>query len=301
MVQRNKPGFTLIELVVVIAIIGVLVALLLPAVQAAREAARRAQCKNHLKQIGLAFHGHHETHNVFPSNGGQDHDQTIASVSGTPTNVFTHNSTTGMTFYWGIGDPTLTPANQTGSWAYSILPYLEGRSIFEQRAWTTGVAIYACPSRRSATATPVVSEDDHGRYEGGGWAWGKTDYAANSLVVANRPKLMRIAEITDGTSHTLLVGEKAFDPNLQQTNTWHWDEPFFTGGSQGTQRNGTQVMQDQPGLKFHGDGLGHWGAAHNGGAHFLFADGSVHLIQHNVSWLLMEKWLTPNDGTSPSP
>jgi prepilin-type N-terminal cleavage/methylation domain-containing protein len=98
-------GFTLVELLVVIAIIGILVALLLPAVQSAREAARRAQCQNHLKQIGMAFLLHENTHKILP----------CAGISP-----------------WHVGDAMRGRAKkQTGGWMYNILPYIEEQSLYD--------------------------------------------------------------------------------------------------------------------------------------------------------------------------
>src|SRR5688572_15377246 len=138
-------GFTLVELLVVIAIIGVLVALLLPAVQAAREAARRAQCTNHLKQIGLAVHNFHDVNKAFPRS-----------------RMVCHH----------------------GTWTVEIWPYLEERNAEaawdDQRAYQfqsqqnvqTQVAAYYCPSRRSA---PQISVGGEPR---GGFNGALADYAA---------------------------------------------------------------------------------------------------------------------------
>ena len=132
---RRSPGFTLVELLVVIAIIGILIALLLPAVQAAREAARRAQCSNNMKQIGLAFHNYHDTYRTFPL----------------PTNV-------SLLSTGGLGT--------SHSWSLSILPFIEQTSIYDtynlnlscwdpvnEAAVDTAIPGYVCPSTPNGDRT----------------------------------------------------------------------------------------------------------------------------------------------------
>src|SRR6202023_3135093 len=98
--------------------------------------------------------------------------------------------------------------------------------------------LYACVARRDPAAKTSVFQDAYADYITGGWEWGKTDYAGNLLIFENRPVCHSDIFITRGLSHTILVGEKAFDPSVQGGN-WYFDEPFFLGGSKGTHRGGT--------------------------------------------------------------
>ena len=169
----NRKAFTLVELLVVIAIIGILISLLLPAVQAAREAARRMQCSNQLKQLGVAMQIHHDAYGFYPSGG--------------------------WGWFW-VGDPDMgSGESQPGTWTFSLLPYLEMEQIYSMGSGPDPndpvkrealrsmceipVSTFICPSRRACKAYPtnvwsyaLVPRNAAFPIETGG----KTDYAANT-------------------------------------------------------------------------------------------------------------------------
>jgi prepilin-type N-terminal cleavage/methylation domain-containing protein/prepilin-type processing-associated H-X9-DG protein len=294
-------AFTLIELLVVIAIIGILVGLLLPAVQSVRAAASATQCKNNLHQVGLALHQFNNDQGVFPSNGGWDGKQTILNTSGAPFTPSTFDFTVNQQFFWGVGDPRRKPTDQTGSWVYSILPYLEQGPMYNKPDWTAPVVVLICPARRSAQAMAAPAQDDFGKYGGGGWTWGKTDYAVNLFAFDNRPTCRNLATFTDGLSNTILVGEKAINVQVTLSGSWYWDEPFFLGGSKGTSRGGLALLRDMAGSGELNPYKENWGSAHPGGVQFLFGDGAVHLIPRTIDPDTFIALLTPDGGEVVSP
>jgi len=200
--MRQRRGFTLIELLVVIAIIAVLIALLLPAVQAAREAARRSQCVNNLKQLGLAVHNYLSSYNVIPPNcSGPELAGTASSNSG-----------------WSF------------SWLIAITPQLEQQTVFNAMNFfrfaidtpnsTVGyvqIAGFLCPSDGStfAPSAPWATTNYNGNFGGPGIIsrWTGTmvpAHAWNSLA----PGPLTTASITDGTSNTALFAERLLGTNL---------------------------------------------------------------------------------------
>ncbi len=287
----SRRAFSLVELLVVISLVGLLVSLLLPAIQSAREAARMLACSNNFRQVGFALHNHLAVFNAFPGNGGFREGISVKGVSGLMTTISTTDYADSMTYQWGVGVPGSHPKAQTGSWAYAILPYIEQMVAYEQLSVASKQPTFLCPSRSRADSEPTI-DDSYGMYVSGGWAWAKSDYCANARLMLNYPRFYRVAGITDGLSQTYAVGEKAFDRKVHSPATWYWDEPIFSGGSKGTARAGLAIVPDGIGISFKEN----WGSSHPSGATFANADGSVRLITSTIDFRVMRALLTPDGG-----
>jgi prepilin-type N-terminal cleavage/methylation domain-containing protein/prepilin-type processing-associated H-X9-DG protein len=267
----RRNGFTLIELLVVIAIIAVLIGLLVPAVQKIREAANRASCLNNLKQIGLAFHNHHDALRYFPSGG----------------------------WFWNtppryVGGQPVVGKNQSASWGFQILPYLEGDNAWRGGQGTTDLqriqvsigtphAVFFCPSRRGPQTIPFSFPE----YLGGlAVTTALCDYAASNLEgtgVVQQQFPTRFADILDGTSNTLLVGEKRL--NLAFLGQRQDDDDV--GYTSGWDHNTVRSTEVEPLPDFHGsageDGEERFGGSHPGRVNVVFADGSVRSIAYTIN------------------
>lgn len=263
---NSRRAVTAIEMLIVLTIIAVLVGLTVPALNKARETSRRIECQNNLRQLGLALEQFRKTYNHYPTNGGYASVSTIKSKLGHDIEISTLDYSDGVTRKWGIGNPRLNHENQTGSWAYSILNIIEQSSAFIDVKVQNIQPLFLCPSRaRRPSAIPI--NDEYGEYVSGGWAWAKTDYCASAEACPNLPANPTI----ELNYKELMLGEKAFDPRVQRPNSWYWDEPLFSGGSWGTIRSGTKIINDGVGIDFKNN----WGSAHLGGANFAYSDGRV--------------------------
>ncbi|MDV6032987.1 MAG: DUF1559 domain-containing protein [Phycisphaera sp. RhM] len=287
-------GFTVIELLICVAIVGLLISLLSGGVQSAREAARRTQCMSHQRELGLGIQSHLSKLRYIPSNGGYDGKSTVESPSGQQVTIGTFSRHFGLQFWWGVGQPGADPKTQTGSWAYAILPSIEQGQAYSRIKVESAGPLFRCPSR-SRDDPMVPADDDHGRYTAAGRVWAKTDYAGNERVMRERPDALLPNAIIDGMSQTLATGEKAFDPLVQTASSWYFDEPIFSGGSHGTVRKGLLILRDGPGIKF----AGNWGSPHPGGAVFTRLDGSVEFLSASIDGFLFRSLLAPADSADP--
>ncbi len=327
--SKLSPAFTLVELLVVIAIIGILVALLLPAVQSAREAARRSQCLNNLKQIGIAMYSYHDTHSQLPE--------------ATP-----------------YGGNTIAG----GTWATNILPFLEQQNLYDQfdlsipfasarftgdntgpneQALTTVIDSYICPSDNDASEPVLCGRGDSSQVAGGGSAnppcgmglWypvsigptqpdgcffcpepapsyccrgcsfgtigitpqgscsGRADDSSVGMF-SRFPVGYKFAQITDGLTHTIMAGETL--PHCLIWNCAHC--PNFPLASTSVPLNHDTCDDGTRDLTW--PKTSGFRSGHPGGAHLLMGDGSVHFVSDGLDYRTYNELGTRSDGEAAS-
>jgi len=300
-----RRAFTLVELLVVIAIIGVLVALLLPAVQAAREAARRSQCLNNLKNLSLGALNHESAKKIFP-----------LSYDG-----------------FGGSSPAATPDKENGSsWIVSTFPYLEQQTLYDRfkaaqgfvgrfnagsgaasggqqgiarntpemrELMRTPLALLQCASDESSgqpsetqfqwTSVPVTVTNYKGN-AGNAWCYGRwfgnraenpsTAPLSGILYRANYVTPVSMKQITDGTSNTFLIGE-----DLPAYNDH--SAAYYANGSWMATDAGINFLPEPPTPQKYEDVYG-FRSRHAGGAQFAMADGSVRFVEESIAYALYQ-------------
>lgn len=280
-----RLGLTLIELLIVVAIIALLAALLLPAVQQLREAARRTECRNHLRQLALALHAYEGAHGTYPINTSFTHD---------------------------VG-----PQSESRSWLQCVLPYLEQRNLYgnidpglsieDNRKWAEySVPVFVCPSdahdgrldrRADVPEDWVLGVTNYKACAGNNWNWGQFVFSwprgrfanshdglneGNGLICEGRQGavITRPQNVRDGLGNTFAIGE-----TVAGWTKWAW---WYS-------QNGTTATTAIP-LNFHPPWVSHmednivdWHhnygfmSRHQGGAHFAMVDGSVRFVSENIN------------------
>jgi prepilin-type N-terminal cleavage/methylation domain-containing protein len=297
--SRRKPGgFTLIELLVVIAIIAVLIALLLPAVQQAREAARRTQCRNNLKQLGLALHNYHDTSLTFPPGGFRQ---------GT-------NIGTGMGWHVGIL-PYLDQAPMFNQFDFNAIGYTNATNLAVATKSPPG---FYCPSGQPnkgssaefAAGVPTNSVHYYGilgpkgavtganparNYTIDTTASGHGDFSLQGMMPRGRQR--RMADVIDGTSNTLMIGEISWVA-ANMYRVWIRGCDGSPCGSTKNVLNGINTTPYNGSNNFNDVSFG---SNHVGGAHFLNADGSVVFLSQNIDMGLYRALASLDGGEAVSP
>lgn len=303
MLKKSPPsqqGFTLVELLVVVAIIGVLIGMLLPAVQMVRESARRTNCLNNLKQLGLAIHNYHDTKRFIPPS---------------------------------------RPADDFLTWPVYLMPYLEQNNLFEEfdlnrmyrdqdpEITKVGMQVMFCPSRRGievsefeARGEPVGACGDYAGNAGTSLYWFNDDWAnfdvpvdgifnsglylqnriENDQLVTGERGRYAFKDVLDGLSTTIFIGEKAVDRHAMRRPAGWGDGSIYSGSEPGTiMRLGgigfgiagsTEIGAPGPGA------VPVYGSSHPQIANFLFGDGSVSVLKDTTSEDALRRLCSRVDG-----
>lgn len=307
--MKTSRGFTLVELLVVIAIIGILVGLLLPAVQAAREAARRMQCTNNLKQLALAAHNRESAYRKLPA---------------------------GYYDYLPGGSAASSPENQNPdwSWAVMLLPFLEQINVYNAmgvdqnklqaiviacsgiagnapitdyppqyqkfvQVTSTDLPVFICPSGASEVTTLKTFSDPASQMYRRDSGIAKSNYVACIGVTPNGGALSNDAggafiykdekgfrDISDGTSNTILVGERALKGTTADEVTWLGTPKSIGNGAHGKRVMGSAQYVINPIPTQNTAAVFSFSSLHPGGANFAVADGSVQFISDTIEF----KW-----------
>jgi prepilin-type N-terminal cleavage/methylation domain-containing protein/prepilin-type processing-associated H-X9-DG protein len=299
--RRNRRGLTLIELLVVIAIMGSLTALLLPAVQISREAARSAQCRNHLRQVGLALHAYHDALGSFP----------MGYVS------------------WKRSDPYFTSPGW--GWAAKILPHLEQAPLFDSTNYDLAIEhgansttrlqainTYICPSDRNTGRFTVIRIDgssitDAESISYAGNFGGELSLSGRDTEIGEAPDrgnglflrnlVIRLEDVTDGASRTFAVGERG---SLLTRTAWAGAidagvctiSPNSPSASEAVGLGAIQVLAhaDDFGINDPSADPDNFFSAHGGGAYFLMVDGSVQFIRQAIDLAIYRALSSRNGG-----
>lgn len=290
--STRRGGFTLIELLVVIAIIAILIAILLPAVQQAREAARRSQCKNNLKQIGLAMHNYHDVHRSLPPGWIMVED----------------------------GEPEPHEGVNGSGWATHLLPMLDQNNVWELFDANYGIeqpendtfrlntlTVFRCPSDPSKERWTIFEEDDPtvalvdlptANYVG---VYGTEEFPGHShgggpVVhtgdegIGDGPLFLnsvtKFRDFLDGPSNTLLVGERMTDEQKEWHSTW-------VGVVPDGEETIARVLAIADHTPNHPDAhFDDFSSHHTGGAQFVMGDGRVRFISENIDHDLYQGLMT---------
>ncbi len=309
--EPRSRGFTLIELLVVIAIIGVLIGLLLPAVQAAREAARRMQCSNNLKQMGLALHNYQGSYGVFPP-GYSSLWKQDGGDAGTADDDVGHG--------WG--------------WASMILPQMEQGNVFNainfgltmtyaenNTAQLFKFSSYLCPSDTTKSQIPVRDEANAntiytvaGSNYVGMYGLGEVGEApGNGSGMFYRNSRLSFADMLDGSSQTFMVGERSHNLSYvtwtgRAIGGWLHKTSSFEGGTDQfavdpeesfTMILGPVELGDEDGPRTPNHPRAHvedYASRHPGGVNFLFGDGSVRFVKNQINIRVYQALATRSGG-----